>query len=92
MDHHLVRRVYVDSTWVKSDDNVSHMSSEKNDVPQPGDLVRLNSGGPLMTFVRLQARPGAKPGEAEEAYCVWFSSDRMAQAGTFPLSGLTTSR
>ena len=53
-------------------------------TPQPGDLVRLLSGGPLMTFVRLT--------DNGEAYCVWFSTDGVAQAGTFPLSILTTGR
>lgn len=61
-------------------------------LPQPGDLVRLRSGGPLMTFVRPQRPEHAKPGEPEEAYCVWFSNDGVAQAGTFPLTALTTDR
>jgi uncharacterized protein YodC (DUF2158 family) len=68
------------------------MPTEDKNVPQPGDLVRLNSGGPLMTFVRVQVRDGAKPDEREEAYCVWVSADGVAQAGTFPLAALTSSR
>jgi uncharacterized protein YodC (DUF2158 family) len=52
--------------------------------PQQGDLVRLVSGGPLMTFVRLT--------DSGEAYCVWFSTDGVAQAGNFPLAILTNQR
>lgn len=54
--------------------------------PQPGDLVRLMSGGPLMTFVRLT---DDKP---PEAYCVWFATDGTAQAGNFALHTLITGR
>lgn len=72
-------------------DNNRRMSSLEK-PPQPGDLVRLRSGGPLMTFVRLQRSEHAKPGDPEEAYCVWFSTDGVAQAGTFPLTTLTTGR
>ena len=56
-------------------------TSTTTEPPKPGDLVRLRSGGPLMTFVRLT---DSKP---PEAYCVWFASD-VAQAGTFPLNVL----
>ena len=64
------------------------MSTKPEPLPQPGDLVRLKSGGPLMTFVRLTE---AKSGESPEAFCVWFPGD-MAQTGTFPVSTLENSR
>lgn len=60
--------------------------TNNDNTPKPGDLVKLRSGGPLMTFVRLTDTQPA------EAYCVWFAGD-MAQAGTFPLHALeSTSR
>lgn len=40
----------------------------------PGDVVRLKSGGPLMTVLKVTE---------EDARCVWFSENTDMQAPSF---------
>ena len=44
-----------------------------------GNLVRLRSGGPLMTVVRI---------EGDQANCVWTDWDGQFEAGRFPIDVL----
>jgi uncharacterized protein YodC (DUF2158 family) len=44
-----------------------------------GNLVRLRSGGPLMTVVRI---------EGDEANCVWTDWDGQLESGSFPIDVL----
>jgi len=50
-----------------------------------GELVKLNSGGPLMTVTSLSASPG----RAVLYVCQWIDKDHRAQIGTFPKVALT---
>jgi uncharacterized protein YodC (DUF2158 family) len=45
-----------------------------------GDLVRLNSGGPLMTVAAV---------DGDQINCVWFRSDHVPQKETFSKALLT---
>lgn len=54
------------------------MTDPASDRVQNGDVVRLKSGGPLMT-VMLCAD--------DLAYCVWFDSER-SNTGMFRMSAL----
>jgi uncharacterized protein YodC (DUF2158 family) len=44
-----------------------------------GNLVRLRSGGPLMTVVRI---------EGDQANCVWTDWDGQFESGSFPIDVL----
>ena len=46
-----------------------------------GNLVRLRSGGPLMTVVRI---------EGDQANCVWTDWDGQFESGSFPIDVLQT--
>jgi uncharacterized protein YodC (DUF2158 family) len=46
---------------------------------QSGNLVRLRSGGPLMTVVRI---------EGDQANCVWTDWDGQFESGSFPIDVL----
>jgi uncharacterized protein YodC (DUF2158 family) len=46
---------------------------------KPGDLVELNSGGPVMTVNERQS--------GDEYYCQWFAGKKLDH-GTFPLASL----
>ena len=48
---------------------------------QNGDLVRVRSGGPLMTVVRI---------EGDQANCVWTDWDGQFESGSFPIDVLQT--
>lgn len=46
-----------------------------------GDVVRLKSGGPLMTVITI-------PDHGRRVTCQWFSVENCAYEGQFPLAGL----
>ncbi|HEV3110067.1 MAG TPA: DUF2158 domain-containing protein [Candidatus Binataceae bacterium] len=46
---------------------------------QVGDVVKLKSGGPLMTIEEI---------DGDRAHCLWFKGDKR-ETGTFPLATLT---
>ena len=50
---------------------------------QPGDIVKLKSGGPRMTLGHI----GTYSGE-EQAKCQWFDDHNKAQEGLFYLTAL----
>jgi uncharacterized protein YodC (DUF2158 family) len=47
----------------------------------PGAVVKLHSGGPLMTVVEMTH---------QHAVCVWFSTDGLLQTADLPLQVITT--
>ena len=49
---------------------------------QPGQVVRLKSGGPLMSVEDINNVNGVA-----KAWCQWFE-DNKAQHGTFPVTSL----
>ncbi len=49
-----------------------------NDIIQPGDVVRLKSGGPDMTVKEIYA-------EDQEAVCIWFENKTKRMEENFPL-------
>jgi uncharacterized protein YodC (DUF2158 family) len=49
-----------------------------------GELVKLKSGGPLMTVTSMSASPG----RAVLYVCQWIDKDHRAQTGTFPKEAL----
>lgn len=54
---------------------------------KPGDRVRVRSGGPLMTVVRVSddyQMPGGEPGVA----CTWFDEDSTPKHHVFSPSAL----
>jgi uncharacterized protein YodC (DUF2158 family) len=51
-----------------------------NQTFKPGDLVRLKSGGPLMTLHQASH-------DGSTVYCQWFVSGKL-QMGQFPPSSL----
>ncbi len=46
---------------------------------KPGDTVRLNSGGPLMTISTI---------EGQNAFCEWFTDDQQLQSRSFVITSL----
>ena len=50
-----------------------------------GSVVKLKSGGPLMTVVEIEQ---ASPDGTDQAYCTWFSSSDDTNYGTFPSTAL----
>jgi uncharacterized protein YodC (DUF2158 family) len=50
-----------------------------------GDVVKLKSGGPVMTIQRLGA--GIAADKSQGAWCDWFV-DNKPQHGWFPLTSL----
>ena len=50
---------------------------------QVGDVVRLKSGGPLMTISSL-----GRSSDTTTAFCAWFSDDGQAWSHSFPLDCL----
>jgi uncharacterized protein YodC (DUF2158 family) len=56
---------------------------------QPGDVVRLKSGGPLMTISSLGMERATST--TQGAYCSWFEATKGKQQkeqGWFPLTSL----
>jgi uncharacterized protein YodC (DUF2158 family) len=49
-----------------------------------GDTVRLKSGSPLMTIIKLQPDDASEPTVA----CAWFSDDEEPHKGEFPGAAL----
>jgi uncharacterized protein YodC (DUF2158 family) len=49
-----------------------------------GDTVRLKSGSPLMTIIKLQPDDASEPSVA----CAWFSDDEEPHKGEFPGAAL----
>lgn len=49
-----------------------------------GDVVRLRSGGPLMTVDERLIEPAQEAGEVR---CIWFEGDEVKR-GTFPAAAL----
>ena len=45
-----------------------------------GDTVRLKSGSPLMTVIKVQPDDTSDPNVA----CTWFSDDEQPHNGEFP--------
>src|SRR5262245_5462071 len=65
-----------------------HGGAEKVDEFQPGDVVRLRSGGPAMTVVK-SLTDGDREAESGWLRCVWFSEPtRGDHAGCFPPEAL----
>lgn len=54
------------------------------DSLQPGDVVQLNSGGPLMTVVKLWTNDKG----VQMVSCCWFNSTKEDN-GHFPIQALT---
>jgi uncharacterized protein YodC (DUF2158 family) len=63
---------------------VSHAESQSPAAPvlRTGDLVRLRSGGALMTVDKVQG---------DQAICYWSTGDGAARSGSFPIAVLRTS-
>jgi uncharacterized protein YodC (DUF2158 family) len=57
------------------------MQNQAAPVLRSGNLVRLRSGGPLMTVVRI---------EGDQANCVWSDWDGQFESGSFPIDVLQT--
>jgi uncharacterized protein YodC (DUF2158 family) len=55
------------------------MPNQATPALQSGDLVRLRSGGPLMTVVRI---------DGDQANCVWTDWDGQFESGKFPIDVL----
>ena len=51
---------------------------------KPGDVVRLNSGGPDMTVYKL------RPNDDSIAICLWFDDNKQSFNQPFPVVCLTT--
>jgi uncharacterized protein YodC (DUF2158 family) len=49
-----------------------------------GDTVRLKSGSPLMTIIKVQPDDASEPSVA----CAWFSDDEEPHKGEFPGAAL----
>jgi uncharacterized protein YodC (DUF2158 family) len=49
-----------------------------------GDTVRLKSGSPLMTIIKVQPDDTSEPSVA----CTWFSDDEEPHKGEFPGAAL----
>jgi uncharacterized protein YodC (DUF2158 family) len=49
-----------------------------------GDTVRLKSGSPLMTVIKVQPDDAGEPNVA----CAWFSDDAEPRKGEFPRAAL----
>jgi len=56
---------------------------ETNRAPEPGDVVQLKSGGPLMTVHSV----GASASGSMTAHCQWFEGAKQQQ-GNFPTNSL----
>ncbi len=54
-----------------------------------GKVVRLNSGGPLMTVRDIDDDVA---GERQLVHCVWFASTGETTYGSFPIAALTPGR
>jgi uncharacterized protein YodC (DUF2158 family) len=59
--------------------NTAAMQNQAAPALRGGNLVRLRSGGPLMTVVRV---------EGDQANCVWTDWDGQPQSGSFPIDVL----
>jgi uncharacterized protein YodC (DUF2158 family) len=59
----------------------SNTAMQNQAVPalRSGNLVRLRSGGPLMTVVRI---------EGDQVNCVWTDWDGQFESGNFPIDVL----
>ena len=57
------------------------MQNQAAPALRSGNLVRLRSGGPLMTVVRI---------EGDQANCVWTDWDGQFESGSFPIDVLQT--
>jgi uncharacterized protein YodC (DUF2158 family) len=55
------------------------MQNQATPALQSGNLVRLRSGGPLMTVVRI---------EGDQVNCVWTDWDGQFESGRFPIDVL----
>jgi uncharacterized protein YodC (DUF2158 family) len=55
------------------------MQNQAAPALQSGNLVRLRSGGPLMTVVRI---------EGDQANCVWTDWNGQFESGSFPIEVL----
>jgi uncharacterized protein YodC (DUF2158 family) len=55
------------------------MQNQAAPALRSGNLVRLRSGGPLMTVVHI---------EGDEANCVWTDWDGQLESGSFPIEVL----
>jgi uncharacterized protein YodC (DUF2158 family) len=52
---------------------------------QPGNVVQLKSGGPVMTVVGEYLVMGVSTGQV---YCEWFDNKNVAKTGAFAESSL----
>lgn len=50
-----------------------------------GDVVRLKSGGPLMTVITIQTNADGVPTSAN---CTWFSDNNKPYVEWFPVAAL----
>jgi uncharacterized protein YodC (DUF2158 family) len=55
------------------------MQNQATPALQSGNLVRLRSGGPLMTVVRV---------DGDQVNCVWTDWDGQFESGRFPIDVL----
>jgi uncharacterized protein YodC (DUF2158 family) len=55
------------------------MQNQATPALRSGNLVRLRSGGPLMTVVRI---------EGDQVNCVWTDWDGQFETGNFPIDVL----
>lgn len=53
-----------------------------------GDVVRIKSGGPKMTVVRIWEQYGTVGADGTKAYCQWFTNNGLLESQSFSIDTL----
>lgn len=53
-----------------------------------GDVVRMKSGGPKMTIVRIWEQYGTVGADGPKAYCQWFTNNGLLESQSFAIDTL----